>query len=88
MLSEGARAELVSASRQLFTRFRLRDYARFDFRLDESGAPVFLEANANCGWCWDGHLAKAASFAEMSYAELLRAIVAAAARRLALGQDK
>jgi D-alanine-D-alanine ligase len=85
-LSASARAELVAASRKLFTRFRLRDYARFDFRLDASGAPVFLEANANCGWCWDGHLAKAASFAGMSYADLLRAIMAAAAKRLALGQ--
>ena len=87
-LSPAAHAELLAYSQRLFNRFQLRDYARFDFRLDASGAPVFLEANANCGWCWDGHLAKAASFAGMSYADLLDAIVSAALKRTGKATDR
>jgi D-alanine-D-alanine ligase len=77
-------AYVLESSFKLYGRFRLRDYARFDWRLNGRGEPVFLEANANCGWCWDGHLAKAAAFAGMSYSELLGAILLSAARRWAL----
>jgi D-alanine-D-alanine ligase len=68
----------------LFERLECRDYARFDWRLDARGNPKLLEANPNPGWCWDGHLAKMAGLAGLSYADMLTAILAAAERRLGL----
>jgi D-alanine-D-alanine ligase len=72
---------LVDHCRRLFVRLGMRDYARFDWRLDGDGVPHFLEANANCGWCWDGHLAKAATLGGLSYGDLFRTIIGVAERR-------
>ena len=66
----------------LFQRLGCRDYARFDWRLDAEGNPKLLEVNPNPGWCWDGHLAKMAKIAQMSYKEMLEAILAAAEQRM------
>jgi D-alanine-D-alanine ligase len=66
---------LITASRKLYSRFGIRDYGRFDWRLDADGQPYFLEANANCGWCWDGHLAKAAALGGISYSQLFETIL-------------
>ena len=64
--------------RRLWPALQLRDYARFDFRLDESGAMYFIEANANPGfspasrcdmWTWPDYVAA------------VQAIVTNAARR-------
>jgi D-alanine-D-alanine ligase len=66
----------------LFERLECRDYARFDWRLDAAGQPKLLEVNPNPGWCWDGHLAKMAKFAGMSYGEMLKAIIQAADQRI------
>jgi D-alanine-D-alanine ligase len=82
-LPEGAAALLVDASKRLYARFGIQDYGRFDWRLDERGEPRFLEANANCGWCWDGHLAKAAALGGLSYSEMLAAILRHAFSRYA-----
>jgi len=68
----------------LFERLECRDYCRFDWRLDSEGNPKLLEVNPNPGWCWDGHLAKMAKFAGISYAEMLKAILEAAERRLGI----
>jgi hypothetical protein len=38
---------------------------------------------AAVAWCWDGHLARVAEYAGMSYAGLLESILAACAERLA-----
>jgi D-alanine-D-alanine ligase len=67
---------------RLFDRLECRDYCRLDWRLDATGNPRLLEVNPNPGWCWDGHLAKMACFAGMSYAGMLEAILKAAERRL------
>jgi D-alanine-D-alanine ligase len=67
---------------RLFTRLECRDYARFDWRLDADGEPRLLEVNPNPGWCWDGHLAKMAALAGLSYAQMLAAMLGAADRRL------
>lgn len=75
---------IIEACLRLFERLECRDYARFDWRLDARGNPKLLEANPNPGWCWDGHLAKMAGLAGLSYAEMLTAILAAAERRLGL----
>ena len=69
---------------RLFERLECRDYCRFDWRLDSEGNPKLLEVNPNPGWCWDGHLAKMANFAGISYREMLAAILKAAERRLGL----
>jgi D-alanine-D-alanine ligase len=75
---------IIEACLRLFERLECRDYARFDWRLDARGNPKLLEANPNPGWCWDGHLAKMAGLAGLSYADMLTAILAAAERRLGL----
>ena len=82
-LSETARNQIEDASVKLFVRLECRDYARFDWRFDSEGNPKLLEVNPNPGWCWDGHLAKMAHIAGLSYADMLEAILSAAATRLA-----
>jgi len=67
---------------KLFERLGCRDYARFDWRLDAKGNPKLLEVNPNPGWCWDGHLAKMAKIAGLSYNKMLEAILRAAEERL------
>jgi D-alanine-D-alanine ligase len=75
---------LVEWCLKLFERLECRDYARFDWRLDSKGMPRLLEVNPNPGWCWDGHLAKMAGMAGMSYGDMLKAIIEAADNRIAL----
>ena len=76
---------LVASCLKLFTRLGCRDYARFDWRLDGNGTPRLLEVNPNPGWCWDGHLARMAEFAGISYRSMLREILRACEERLASG---
>jgi D-alanine-D-alanine ligase len=69
---------------KLSERLECRDYCRFDWRLNAEGIPKLLEVNPNPGWCWDGHLAKMAKIAGMSYSDMLRAILRAAEQRLGI----
>jgi D-alanine-D-alanine ligase len=80
-LPEETEKFLVECCLKLFERLNCRDYCRFDWRLDAKGNPKLLEVNPNPGWCWDGHLAKMAKFADISYGEMLRAILQAAEQR-------
>jgi len=73
---------------KLSERLECRDYCRFDWRLNAEGTPKLLEVNPNPGWCWDGHLAKMAKIAGMSYSEMLRAILRAAEQRLGIQQEE
>jgi D-alanine-D-alanine ligase len=73
---------------KLFERLECRDYCRFDWRLNADGEPKLLEVNPNPGWCWDGHLAKMAKIAGMSYSDMLRAILRAAEQRLGIQQEE
>jgi D-alanine-D-alanine ligase len=73
---------------KLFERLECRDYCRFDWRLNAEGTPKLLEVNPNPGWCWDGHLAKMAKIAGMSYDDMLRAILRAAEQRLGIPQEE
>jgi D-alanine-D-alanine ligase len=75
---------IIEWSLKLFERLQCRDYCRFDWRLDSEGNPKLLEVNPNPGWCWDGHLAKMAKIAGMSYAEMLEAILRAAEQRVGI----
>ncbi|MCF7826791.1 MAG: methyltransferase domain-containing protein, partial [Candidatus Marinimicrobia bacterium] len=56
---------------KLFMRLGCRDYARFDWRLDENGTPRLLEVNPNPGWCWDGHLARMSELDSVDYGMML-----------------
>ena len=78
---------LTASCLKLFERLGCRDYARFDWRLDANGTPRLLEVNPNPGWCWDGHLARMASFAGMDYRVMLRDILKACEDRLASGRS-
>jgi D-alanine-D-alanine ligase len=75
--------EFLNAScSRLFQRLGCRDYARFDWRLDSNNTPRLLEANPNPGWCWDGHLARMAALANLSYADMLKEILVACDERV------
>lgn len=78
--------QIRSESHALFERLGCCDYARFDWRLDSEGRPHLLEVNPNPGWSWDSHLVEAAAFADLSYADVLREILVAAQRRLAVNR--
>jgi len=67
---------------RLFQRLGCQDYARFDWRLDANGTPRLLEVNPNPGWCWDGHLARMAALAGISYADMLKDILVACDERV------
>ncbi len=81
-LPEATEKFIIECCLKLFERLECRDYARFDWRLDSQGNPKLLEVNPNPGWCWDGHLAKMAKLAGMSYSEMLGKILQAAEERL------
>ncbi len=74
--------KLIDYSTMLFERLGCRDYARFDFRADDSGEIKLLEVNPNPGWCWDGKLNLMADLAGKSYADLLELILKAAIDRM------
>lgn len=81
-LSEETERFLIASCIKLFERLECRDYARFDWRLDENETPRLLEANPNPGWCWDGHLAKMAALTDISYSQMLTNIIEAGSARL------
>jgi D-alanine-D-alanine ligase len=83
-LQESTRNFIVKACLMLFERLEVRDYGRFDWRLNAEGQPKLLEVNPNPGWCWDGHLAKMSKYAGMSYADMLEAILQTAEQRIGL----
>ncbi|MCJ7645405.1 methyltransferase domain-containing protein [bacterium] len=83
-LPEDTEKFIVEHCLNLFERLECRDYCRFDWRLDSEGNPRLLEVNPNPGWCWDGHLAKMAKIAGMSYAEMIEEILKAAEQRLGI----
>lgn len=85
-LPEEVERLMVESSLRLFERLECRDYCRFDWRLDGEGRPRLLEVNPNPGWCWDGHLAKMAAVAGISYRQMLQMILEAACARLGLSE--
>ncbi len=80
-LPEDVEKFIIECCSKLFERLECRDYCRFDWRLNAEGNPKLLEVNPNPGWCWDGHLAKMAKIAGISYTEMLKAILEAAERQ-------
>ena len=86
-LPEDTEKVIVECCLKLFERLECRDYCRFDWRMDSEGNPKLLEVNPNPGWCWDGHLAKMAKIAGISYVETLRRILEANEQRLKLLEE-
>jgi D-alanine-D-alanine ligase len=80
-LPEETERFLIASCTKLFERLECRDYARFDWRLDKNKTPRLLEVNPNPGWCWDGHLARMAKFAGLSYTQMLDSILKASEER-------
>ena len=87
-LPEATEAKIEASCLKLFERLECQDYARFDWRLDAEGNPYLLEANPNPGWCWDGHLAKMAAIVDVTYPQMLAAILKAAERRYAARESQ
>ncbi|MBN1598086.1 MAG: methyltransferase domain-containing protein [Bacteroidales bacterium] len=81
-INSETKKQIVAWSLKLSERLECRDYVRFDWRLDSKGVPKLLEVNPNPGWCWDGHLAKMATFRGMLYADMLRSILEATEQRI------
>ena len=81
-LSKNIEKFVIECCIKLSERLECRDYSRFDWRLDAKGTPKLLEVNPNPGWCWDGHLAKMAELAGISYREMLNMILQATEQRL------
>jgi D-alanine-D-alanine ligase len=86
-LTEDTKRMIEECCVKLAERLECRDYCRIDWRLDSNGKPKLLEVNPNPGWCWDGHLAKMAKFAGMSYTQMHEAILKAAEQRLGIQSD-
>jgi len=74
---------MTTNATKLFRRLQLRDYGRFDFRLDADGVVKLMEVNPNPAWANDGKLAFMAGFAGIAYRDMLRMIVETAIARLA-----
>lgn len=85
-LEKKTRKKIISGSQLLFQELECRDYARFDWRLNSEGIPKLLEANPNPGWCYDGHLARAAGLKKINYSNMLDLILKAAEKRLGLNK--
>ena len=81
-LPEDIEKFIIECCLKLSERLECKDYCRFDWRVDANGVPKLLEVNPNPGWCWDGHLAKMAELAEISYSEMLKMILQATEQRL------
>jgi len=81
-LPEDIEKFIIERCLKLSERLECKDYCRFDWRVDANGVPKLLEVNPNPGWCWDGHLAKMAELAEISYSEMLKMILQATEQRL------
>jgi D-alanine-D-alanine ligase len=87
-LSEETRSSIIEWCVKLADRLECRDYTRFDWRLDAQGQPKLLEINPNPGWCWDGHLAKMANHAGISYSDMLGMILKSAEERLGIDSEE
>jgi D-alanine-D-alanine ligase len=71
-------AELMRLTREAFTLFGNRGFARVDFRVDEQGNPMILEVNPNPSLDWDAGFAAACKEAGFDYGSALEKIIAAA----------
>jgi D-alanine-D-alanine ligase len=83
-LDEITYTQLAGHCTRLYRRLGLRDYARFDFRAGADGQPRLLDVNPNPTWYADSRMAMMAEWSGYSYADMLRLILEAAAKRYGL----
>jgi len=83
-IDEPTRQQLYDTACRLFARLGLRDYGRFDFRTGADGVIKLMEVNPNPAWDYAAKLAFMASFAGISYAEMLGMLIETARRRVGL----
>jgi D-alanine-D-alanine ligase len=79
-LSQPVMMEIRSASRRIFHALKLRDYARVDYRLTPDNRLYFIEVNPNPD-LGRHTFGREQCFAGVTYADLIRRIVAAARSR-------
>jgi D-alanine-D-alanine ligase len=77
---DGLVKTLVSISRECWTTFELRGYARVDFRVDGAGRPWVLEINTNPCISPDAGFMAAADRAGLTIEDVVRRILSEAAR--------
>ena len=80
-LPPGVRSEIEAYARSAFAVLGLRDYARFDLRLTEGGAPFFLEANTTPSLETEEAFALAAQESGIDYPVLMGKLLSAAEKR-------
>jgi D-alanine-D-alanine ligase len=81
-LDAGLEADLVALGRRAFEALECRDFARADFRLDQSGRPHFLEMNPLPTFAPDGSFGIIAELLGRPLDELLAEILGEALARL------
>jgi D-alanine-D-alanine ligase len=82
-LGEELRDRLKETAIQAFEALRLRDYARIDMRIDQSGQISVIEVNPNCYLEREAEFARAAERDGMSYHKLIARILELAQARYA-----
>lgn len=80
-LPDDVRARLQKVAVDAYRALRLRDYARVDLRMAETGDIYVIEVNANCYLDQEGEFARGAAAHGMDYPTLIDAIVDHAAAR-------
>ncbi|HME55560.1 MAG TPA: hypothetical protein VKM55_25365 [Candidatus Lokiarchaeia archaeon] len=81
-LTAETEAIIVEATKRMFKYTECRDYARFDWRLDDNGKPKLLDVNCNPGWCWDSHMVKLSSMIDVTYPQMLEKILEVSIERI------
>jgi D-alanine-D-alanine ligase len=82
-LDEAATARMQAAALDAFHALRLRDYARVDFRMRDTGEPYVIEVNPNCYLEREAEFARAAEKHGMGYDALIGRIVELSSARYA-----
>jgi len=75
-LANGLAAKIQHLAKRTFRALDLSGYARIDFRMDASGKPYVIEANANPQLAQAEDFAQSVKCAKMSYPRLLERIMA------------
>jgi len=81
-IDDAVRGRIEGWAKDLFRRFGLQDYGRFDFRCAADGRPKLMECNPNPAWANDGKLAFMAGFAGIAYPRMLEMVIDAAIARV------
>jgi len=80
-LTASLQEEIEALARRAFEVLGLRDYARFDLRLTQSGTPFFLEANVTPSLEAGEAFARSAKWAGLDYPALIERLLSSAQSR-------